>query len=152
MYALLGIVLLLQTVNIIFIRDLGLGLLFVLVLALCILRFRSAIQANNDMQKWVVYFNKVNVGVAKISRMKNYVSLNKLEVDANHQRRGLGTELLKCVISETAQPIYLVCAPDLEIFYRRLGFTTIANRKLPFLMRSLGKSSRIAMRYPATYE
>jgi N-acetylglutamate synthase-like GNAT family acetyltransferase len=76
-------------------------------------------------QKWIVSFKGRTVGAARFSREKNYTFLSKIEVQANHQRRGLGTALVKSVIKDVNQPIYLVCTPDLEMFYCRLGFTAV---------------------------
>jgi hypothetical protein len=43
---------------------------------------------------------------------------------------------MKGIISEVDRPIYwLLCAPELEKIYRRLGFVTVANTRLGLSMR-----------------
>jgi N-acetylglutamate synthase-like GNAT family acetyltransferase len=125
------------SIGVMLLGNLGFGLLFSSILVLWIWLFRGVIQAINDgrRQKWVVSFKGGDVGEARILRMKNYVSLNTLKVEANHKRRGLGTALVKRVISEVDQPIYLVCTPDLETFYRRLGFVAVIRASMGLRMK-----------------
>jgi N-acetylglutamate synthase-like GNAT family acetyltransferase len=99
------------------------------------------------------------VGVAMIQRMKNYVTLRKLEVQTNHQRKGLATALVKCVISDADRPIQLLlCKSDLEIFFHRLGFLTVRNNRSGLEMKRSVSGSRLGIddlekvRFPEGYK
>jgi hypothetical protein len=63
--------------------------------------------------------------------------------------QNIKADLIQHVAKVVDVPVYLVCDRQHSDFYTGIGFTPIAKRKLPFLMRILGKSSGIAMRYPA---
>jgi N-acetylglutamate synthase-like GNAT family acetyltransferase len=85
---------------------------------------------NYRLESWIISFQGDEVGLATIQKMKNYVTLRKLDVKTNHQRKGLGTALVKCVISEADQPIQLLlCKSHLEIFFHRRGFVTVRNNR-----------------------
>lgn len=50
-----------------------------------------------------------------------------LEVLPSHQRRGIGTELVRRLLTQL-EHLYMIdvcCDADLEVFYRRLGFRTL---------------------------
>jgi GNAT superfamily N-acetyltransferase len=129
---------------------LGFGLVFGLTLVLWLVLLGIWIEVKKAGQsrrseKWIVSFQRNDVGTASILRMNNFVSLNRLEIQDNHQQRGLGTALMKSVISEANQPIYLICGSDLETFYRRLGFVTIIREGTALRMKRAATDSTLGL-------
>ena len=129
---------------------LGFGLVFGLTLVLWLVLLGIWIEVkkagqSRRLEKWIVSFQRNDVGTASILRMNNFVSLNRLEIQDNHQRRGLGTALMKSVISETSQPIYLICGSDLETFYRRLGFVAIIREGTALGMKRAATDSTLGL-------
>jgi N-acetylglutamate synthase-like GNAT family acetyltransferase len=131
--------------------ELVLGLVSGLFLWLTIEHCKHWIQikkagGNYRLESWIVSCQGDDVGVAMIQRMKNYVTLRKLEIQAKHQRKGLGTALLKCVASQVDLPIYLLlCKSDLETFFHRLGFVTMENNRIGLGMRRSVSGSRLGL-------
>jgi GNAT superfamily N-acetyltransferase len=131
--------------------ELFLGLIFGLFLWLLIEHCKHWIQVKQAgksfrIESWVISFQGDDVGKATIQRMKNYVILRTLGVRGNHQRRGLGTALIKCVISEVDRPIHLLlCTSDLELFYRRLGFVTVENTRMGLRMQRSVSGSTLGL-------
>jgi hypothetical protein len=68
---------------------------------------------------------KVLLAMQQYVERENYIYLGQLEIQYKYQRRGLGTALVKSIISEINLPIQLICSSNLEGFYSRLGFETI---------------------------
>lgn len=122
-------------------NELFLGLVSGLFLWLLIEHVKHWIQMkkigkNYRLKSWIISFQGDDVGVATIQEMKNYVTCRKLEVQTNHQQNGLGTALVKCVISEVDRSIYLLlCKSDLEIFFHRLGFVTVERNRMGLGMK-----------------
>jgi GNAT superfamily N-acetyltransferase len=129
---------------------LGFGLVFGLALVLWLVLLGIWIEVkkagrSRRPEKWIVSFQGSDVGTAAILRMNNFVSLSRLEIQDNHQRRGLGTALIKSVISEINQPIYLICGSDLETFYRRLGFVAIIREGTALRMKRAATGSTLGL-------
>lgn len=57
--------------------------------------------------------------------------LGSLVVLPAWQNRGLGSYLVKHLIAQSTQPLYLECASRLEGFYIRFGFVSISWREVP---------------------
>jgi GNAT superfamily N-acetyltransferase len=132
-------------------NELVLGLASGLFLWLSIEHFKHWIQIkkagrNYRLESWIVSFKEDDVGVAMIQKMKNYVTLRKLEIQPKHQRKGLGTALVKYVVSEVDCPIYLLlCKSNLETFFRRLGFVTVENNRIGLGMRRSVSGSHLGL-------
>jgi hypothetical protein len=101
---------------------------------------------NYRLESCIISFNGDDFGVATIQKMNNYVTFRKLEIQTNHQRKGLGTTLVKCVISEVDRPIHLLlCNSDLETFFRRLGFVTVERNRMGLGMKRSVSGSRLGL-------
>jgi Acetyltransferase (GNAT) domain len=96
-------------------------------------------------EKWFVEFRKSIIGYATICRKREYVYLGQLEIHYKYQRRGLGTALVKSMISEINLPIQLICSSNLEGFYSRLGFETIVRDGTGLRMQRAGTKSTLGI-------
>jgi GNAT superfamily N-acetyltransferase len=154
----LAIGLVLIAINIFFVggflvlsNELFLGLVSGLFLWLLIEHCKHWIQMKKagrsfQIESWIISFQGIDVGIATILKMKNYVTFRKLEIQTKHQRKGLGTALVKCVISEVDRPIRLIlCNSDLETFFRRLGFVTVEKNRMSLGMKRSVLGSRLGL-------
>jgi GNAT superfamily N-acetyltransferase len=120
-------------------------LIFSLIIFVVFIIFLIDVSKTCKKEKWFVEFRKNIIGYATIVRKKDYVYLSQLEIHYKHQRRGLGTALVKSIISEIDRPIQLICSSNLELFYSRLGFETVVRDGTGLRMQCAGTRSTLGV-------
>lgn len=89
----------------------------------------------NISNNWVAKYENRIVGQAKFDVDKNYSRLMCISIHPRHQNLGLGSCLLNTAIQNTRRPVYLLCFPRLQSFYRRLGFARLPWRQIPWKLK-----------------
>ena len=81
--------------------------------------------------------NKV-VGCARVKLLEDGTrDLASLAVDTEYRRYGIGSEIIKKLLATFSErPVYLMCFPQLEGFYRKNGFEKISGVDLPPILRT----------------
>ena len=92
---------------------------------------------NNIYRYWIVKYHNEIVGKAIFRVSKNYSRLCLLSIQAKYQNRGLGSLLLNQAMKYVRKPIYLMCFPKLQKFYRRLGFVSLSWQQIPLELKSV---------------
>lgn len=77
------------------------------------------------------------VGCVRVRKLPDgTLKLASLGVYPEYRRYGVGSEVVKKLLSTfTQRPLYLMCFPELEQFYRNNGFVKIAGTDLPPILR-----------------
>jgi predicted N-acetyltransferase YhbS len=61
----------------------------------------------------------------------SYTVLKWLHVYPDWRRKGIGSALVRTLIQHSTTPIYVKSAPDVVVFYTRLGFQRVNAQELP---------------------
>lgn len=83
-------------------------------------------------QFWIIEYEKQIVACGQLRTFPKAQELGSVVVKPTWRGQGLGTFLVKHLIQEATQPLYLECLGSrLARFYERFGFTAIAWQNLP---------------------
>ncbi|EKQ68566.1 acetyltransferase, N-acetylglutamate synthase [Leptolyngbyaceae cyanobacterium JSC-12] len=75
---------------------------------------------------WVVEHNQRPVACAAMSHFSDFYVLYHVVVDQKWRRRSLASCLIRQIVKDLKQPVYLVCKPKLAGFYANLGFVSVS--------------------------
>jgi Acetyltransferase (GNAT) domain len=70
----------------------------------------------------IALYRGIIVGGAQINHHQNYMTLAGLYISPRHRKRGVGSYLVKNILSGAYLPVYVLAMPGLEPFYARIGF------------------------------
>lgn len=78
------------------------------------------------------------VGCVRVKYMSDGTAvLASLGVHPKYRRYGIGSQMIqKLLQTHTARPLYVLCFPELEEFYRKSGFEKIAGSDLPLILQT----------------
>ncbi|GAA6622652.1 GNAT family N-acetyltransferase [Scytonema sp. NUACC26] len=96
-------------------------------------------------QSWVIEYDRKIVACAMVQHFQNYSELYRLHIKYIHQKKGLGTCLVKTLLKEVNKPVYVVPFPKALYFYTRLGFVPIPRHRLPKLYSQLSRKGLTAV-------
>lgn len=87
-------------------------------------------KAARDGSFQIISQDGVTVGAVRIERSAGYIQLDQLYVAATHQRRGIGTEIVRALMAEARsarKPLRLrvLKVNPARAFYQRLGFAVV---------------------------
>lgn len=83
-------------------------------------------------QFWVIEYEDNIVACGQLRSFPGAQELGSLVVTPAWQNRGLGSYLVKYLIEQATQPLYLEClGSKLAQFYRRFGFVSVSWQELP---------------------
>ena len=83
-------------------------------------------------QFWIIEQQGNIIACGQLRRQGEVQELGSLVVAPIKRRQGLGTQLVQHLIQQSTQPLYLEClGKNLEQYYRRFGFMSIAWNLLP---------------------
>lgn len=86
---------------------------------------------------WVIEHNGQIIACAKLYEGNNTCELYDVYVVPHWRGHGLGTTLVKTLISQARYPLYLACLPNTIGFYEGLGFICVTQPLDPNLLRRL---------------
>lgn len=69
--------------------------------------------------------------------------LASIAVLPEHQRQGIGWEIIHRLIEKHPGPLYLTCRAPLGAFYERFGFQTVTPEALPPYFRRINSAHRL---------
>lgn len=97
-------------------------------------------------QFWVIESGKQVIACAQLRSFENAQELGSLVVVKGWRDRGLGSILVRHLIQEATQPLYLECLGQrLAEYYQRFGFEPVDWDRLPrSLQRKFGTSKKLA--------
>ncbi len=75
------------------------------------------------------------VGAVQIRPHDGTPELASLVVRKDQRGRGIGSQLIQSVITQSPQTLYLFCRPQLEDYYARFGFRAIDVQEAPPSLR-----------------
>lgn len=75
---------------------------------------------------WVIEYSGCLVACGQLRSFFGVQEIGSLVVKLPWRGRGLGTILVKHLIQQATQPLYLTCGDRLASFYARLGFVPIS--------------------------
>jgi amino-acid N-acetyltransferase len=101
-------------------------------------------------QFWVIESEKCLVACGQLRCFPGAQELGSLVVAPAWRNRGLGTYLVKHLIQEATQPLYLECLGSrLAQFYTRFGFVPISWQELPRSLKwKFGFSTLVSTLFP----
>ncbi|OKH39064.1 GNAT family N-acetyltransferase [[Phormidium ambiguum] IAM M-71] len=79
----------------------------------------------------VIECDKKIVACGQLRSFSEVQELSSLVVLPAWRNQGLGSHLVKYLIQQSSQPLYLECASWLEQFYTRFGFVSVSWREVP---------------------
>jgi len=79
----------------------------------------------------VIECDRKIVGCGQLRSFSEVQELSSLVVLPAWRNQGLGSYLVKHLIQQSTQPLYLECASWLEQFYTRFGFISVSWREVP---------------------
>jgi len=79
----------------------------------------------------VIECDRKIVACGQLRSFSEAQELSSLVVLPAWQNQGLGSYLVKHLIQQASQPLYLECASWLEEFYTRFGFVSVSWREVP---------------------
>ena len=79
----------------------------------------------------VIECDKKIVACGQLRSFSEAQELSSLVVVPAWRKQGLGGYLVKHLIQQASQPLYLECASWLEEFYTRFGFVSVSWREVP---------------------
>lgn len=83
-------------------------------------------------QFWVIEYQEKLVACGQLRNFEKAQELGSLVVTKTWQKRGLGTILIKHLMQQATQPLYLECLGEkLASFYSQFGFIPISLAELP---------------------
>ncbi|MEW5856012.1 MAG: GNAT family N-acetyltransferase, partial [Cyanobacteriota bacterium] len=85
---------------------------------------------------WVIECNGSLVACGEINCYSTHSMLYYLFVKPVWRSQHLGSYLVKRLVQEATQPLYLVCKPKLVRFYSQLGFTIVPWREISQPLKS----------------
>lgn len=92
----------------------------------------SSMKASKDAQLWVARQEEIIAGLC-LRPMAGGYWLTGLFVAPQLRGQGVAGALLEAALSPCAGPVWLFCAPELQGFYQRLGFS--ADTDLPYALQ-----------------
>jgi GNAT superfamily N-acetyltransferase len=90
---------------------------------------------NSWSRFWVIEYNQELIGCASLYFYHEHSSIGYLYIRPEQRNQGLGSSLLKILISQSPHPVSLVCKPKLMSFYRRHGFSPVSWHKLSSIFK-----------------
>lgn len=94
----------------------------------------------------VIECDKKIVACGQLRSFSGAQELSSLVVLPAWQKQGLGSYLVKHLIQQSTQPLYLECASWLEQFYTRFGFVSISWREVPSPLKEKFRMTQLATR------
>jgi amino-acid N-acetyltransferase len=92
------------------------------------------------------------VGAVQIRLHGGTPELASLVVRGDQRGRGIGSQLIQSLVTESSQTLYLFCRPELKDYYARFGFRAIGVKEAPRLLRvryAIGRLiTRLVVRRP----
>ncbi|PKO00387.1 MAG: hypothetical protein CVU42_04230 [Chloroflexi bacterium HGW-Chloroflexi-4] len=80
----------------------------------------------------------VFLGCAQLKHHKDgSVELASLAVEEDFRRKGVAKALIEQLLTQSPRPLYLMCRPELGIFYRPFGFNAIEADEMPPYFRRM---------------
>jgi amino-acid N-acetyltransferase len=118
-----------------------LALLFIVTLCLAasliLLLFSTFTYAFVNWSRfWVIEWNGSLVACGEINCYSTHSMLYYLFVKPVWRSQHLGSYLVKRLVQEATQPLYLVCKPKLVSFYSQLGFAIVPWREISQPLKS----------------
>ena len=84
------------------------------------------------------------IGCAQLKPHKDKsLELASLAVEAEFRGQGIAQALIEHLLAKSPRPLYLMCRPELGIFYERFGFKAIGVEVMPPYFRRLLKMVRV---------
>lgn len=106
-------------------------------------------------QFWVIELNGKIIACGQLRTFPGVQELGSVVVAPAWRNQGLGTFLVKHLIQQATQPLYLECLGNkLAKFYTRFGFVAIAWQKLPLPLKlkfSLSALAATLLRIPVIF-
>src|SRR5262249_43052791 len=110
------------------------------------LRLDLSVQETNLRQQWdpvqvrIIMLDGADVGWLQTITQEDELFVAQIFVDRPFQRRGIGTEVMRCLIDEAARSHQAVCLSVVKInparrLYERLGFQVVDEDARKFYMR-----------------
>ena len=88
-------------------------------------------------QFWVAEEENKIIGCVRIKNINGCFELASLAVLPKHRKQGIGSELMKMIINNSAErPLYLLCSDENINFYQKFGFKITDIKNLPEALRS----------------
>ncbi|MBZ8180905.1 GNAT family N-acetyltransferase [Oscillatoria salina] len=106
-------------------------------------------------QFWVIESEGEIIACGQLRAIANIQELGSIIVKSRWRGQGIATYLIKYLISQATQPLYLEClGARLASFYTRFGFEAISFSELPASLKSKYRLSHLAktiLRVPVTF-
>jgi len=78
------------------------------------------------------------IGCAQLKRHKDKsVELASLAVEEGFRGQGIARALIEQLLSQSPRPLYLMCRPELGVFYEIFGFKVIGKEVMPTYFRRM---------------
>jgi N-acetylglutamate synthase-like GNAT family acetyltransferase len=78
------------------------------------------------------------VGCAQIKHHQDgSLELASLAVEEAYRGRGVASSLIRSLLQDSPRPLYLMCRPELGVFYQKFGFRDAADPELPAYFRRI---------------
>ena len=120
-----------------------------LLLAICIFSYvltfiglksyYQQIASSNDEtiipDHWIVKYREQVVGEIIFNQKISYSRLLCLSIHPRHRNFGLGSYLLWIALHDVDKPVYLLCRPKMQNFYRRIGFVSLTCQQIPMSLK-----------------
>lgn len=75
------------------------------------------------------------IGIGQVKRLPGCNELGSLVVAKPYRRQGVARQLITALEARAGLPLYLLCASQLEPFYRQFGFQRLSWGKTPASLR-----------------
>ncbi len=97
---------------------------------------------------WVIKYQNKIVGYAIVKKREpKYSELSNLYIKFSHRNQGLGSHLVRTLLKQVTQPIYVIPTPKALHFYIRLKFLPVPRHKLPKYYSQLSRQGMIVLRF-----
>lgn len=88
--------------------------------------------------------NGVFIGCAQLKQHKDgSVELASLAVEEEFRGQGVARALIEQLLTQAPRPLYLMCRPELGVFYEPFGFRVIAADVMPPYFRRMLKVIKV---------
>jgi N-acetylglutamate synthase-like GNAT family acetyltransferase len=65
------------------------------------------------------------------------LELASLAVEEAYRGNGIAAAIIQALMTNSPRPLYLMCRPELDIFYKKFGFQAVPDRELPTYFRRI---------------
>jgi len=84
------------------------------------------------------------IGCAQLKPHKDgSVELASLAVEEDYRGQGVARALIEQLLAQAPRPLYLMCRPELGVFYEPFGFRVISAADMPPYFRSMLRVIRV---------